>query len=370
MKDRFNENYHLFQPMKYATAKKVEVLKEALASDNYGIQLKLDGSSYVWSKDLDGSVHLYGDKISKKTGTIIDKIDNVPHLKEFAERYFPIGSQLLVEITCKYNWTVGQWEPRSNSKFVNSIMLSAPAKAAARQAATEPCGAYVFDVLYWGGKAYYSADFADRYAFLMELKEESETSNGEPWLSFAELITENKAEVIAEWLATGEEGGVLKALRSVGKVSAKHAVSEIGETAKRPMHTTYKIKQVDTVDVIIMGVELPTKVYTGKDPENYPYRDAEGNPVNRLWALNMINAFTIGLRDKDGNLVQIGTVASGLNDEVRKDAYQNPDIYEGQVIEVDCMSIDKAGKSLRHPRLMKFRQDKADRHCTMEVVFG
>ena len=360
--------YKIFQPMKYATTKKIEVLKEALASDNYGIELKLDGSSYILAKDMDGSVHLYGDKISKKTGEIIDKIENVPHMKQYAEDNFPNGSQLIVEVTCRYNWTEGRWEARSNSKYVNSIMLSSPAKAIQRQQETELCGAYVFDILFWDGEAYYDKDFAERYEFLKKL-ESIEYNRNYPWLSFAELVTENKAEKIAEWLAAGEEGGVLKALHSIGKVSAKHAVSEIGSTAKRPMHTTYKIKQVDTVDVVIMDTELPAKAYTGKDPDNYPYRDEEGNPVNRLWALNMINAFTIGLYDGD-QLVKIGTVASGLDDTVRTTAFENPNEFIGQVIEVDCMSIDKEGRSLRHPRLMKFRPDKEARHCTMEVVFA
>ena len=172
--ERFNETYRLWQPMKYATAKKKEVLDAALVSDEYGIELKVDGSSYVWSKDLDGSVHLYGDKISKKTGEVIDKIDNMPHMKAFAEKFFPLGSQLCVEIWSKYNWTAGKWEEHSSSKFVNSIMLCTPAKAAKRQEEIGPCGAYVFDVLYWGGKAYYSADFIDRYHFLKELEEETD----------------------------------------------------------------------------------------------------------------------------------------------------------------------------------------------------
>lgn len=368
--DRFNENYKLFQPMKYAVAKKPEILKEALASDNYGIELKIDGSSYVWAKDLDGSVHLYGDKISKKTGEVIDKIDNMPHLKAFAEKFFPTGSQLCVEIHTKYNYVANQMEEHSSSKFVNSIMLSGAAKAIARQEEHGYCGAYVFDVLYWGGKAYYSADFIDRYNFLKELEASEESATAE-WLTFAECFFENKADKIAEWLSNGEEGGVLKALRSEGKVSAKHAVSEIGATAKRPMHTTYKIKQVDTVDVVIMGVEMPNKAYTGKDPENYPYRDNEtGEPVNRLWYLGMANAFSIGLYDENGELVKIGTVASGLDDETRFNAKCRPEDFIEQVIEVEAMSLDKGAKTLRHPRLMKFRPDKDARHCTMEVVFG
>lgn len=362
--------YKVLQPMKYATARSQEVLKEALASDNYGIELKVDGSSYVWAKDLDGSVHLYGDKISKKTGEIIDKIDNVPHLKAFAEKHFPPGSQLLVEITCKYNWTAGRWEERSSSKYVNSIMLCSPDKAVARQAQTEPCGAYVFDILFWAGVPHYPADFAERYETLMILKNKLIDPDAVRWLSFAKLYVEDKAEKIAEWLANGEEGGVLKMLHSQGRISAAHAVTEIGATVKRPMHTTYKIKQVDTVDVVIMDVQWPEKAYTGKDPENYPYRDEDGNPVNRLYALDMANGFVIGLYDDNGELIKIGTVASGLDDALRKEAYDHPDEFKGQVIEVDCMSIDKEGRSLRHPRLMKMRPDKNPETCTMKEVFA
>ena len=361
--------YKILQPMKYATARNKDVLKEALSSDNYGIQLKVDGSSYVWARDLDGSVHLYGDKISKKTGEIIDKIDNVPHLKKFAEMFFPVGSQLIVEIACRYNWTARKWEEHSSSKYVNSIMLCSPPKAVERQEATEPCLAYVFDILFWNGEPVYKKDFAQRYGMLNALKEMWSAERRE-WLTFAELFVDNKSEKIAEWLSNGEEGGVLKALTSTNKVSAAHAVSEIGATPKRPMHTTYKIKQVDTVDVVIMDVQLPTKAYTGKDPDNYPYRDENDQPINRLYALGMVNGFVIGLYDDKNELVMIGTVASGLDDPMRKAAYDDPGDYIGKVIEVDCMSIDKAGKSLRHPRLMKMRPDKNPMHCTMKEVFA
>lgn len=361
--------YKIYQPMKYATARNKDILKEALNSDEYGIQLKVDGSSYILAKDLDGTVHLYGDKISKKSGEIIDKIDNVPHLKEFAEEYFPVASQILVEITCKYNWTAGKWEERSNSKYVNSIMLSGPEKAIARQCDTEWCGAYMFDILFWDGVPIYQQDFIERYEFLEGLYE-NYFPKGIVWLSLAELITENKSDKITEWLSAGEEGGVLKLLRSNKKASAAHAVSEIGATAKRPMHTAYKIKQVDTVDVIIIDVEYPTKEYKGKDPENYPYRDEEGNPVNRLWALDMINAFVIGVYNEKGEHIKIGTVASGLDDEMRADAFADPQKYFCKVIEVDCMSVDKEARSLRHPRLIRMRPDKRQFDCTVKEVFA
>ena len=365
-------NYKIWQPMKYATAKSKDILKDALNDPRYGIELKLDGASYSWTKDEDGSVHLYGDKISKKTGEIIDKIDNVPHLKRFAEKYFPKCSQILVEITCKYNWTEGKWEPHSNSKFVNSIMLSNPDKAVKRQNETEPCHAYMFDMLYWDGESIYSKDCIDRYNTMKQLYMAWVSENiAEDWLECTTMYIDNKAELIAEWIANGEEGGVLKLLRSEGRLSAAHAVSEIGETARRPMHTSYKIKQCDTIDVIVMGFEFPEKEYKGKDPENAQYKDEDGNPINRLYALGMINAFKIGLLDKKTNeIVCIGTVASGLNDEIRLNAATNPSAYLSRVIECACMSIDKENHSLRHPRFIRFREDKAAEQCLMGDVFN
>jgi ATP-dependent DNA ligase len=244
-------------------------------------------------------------------------------------------------------------------------MLALPLKAIARQEASKPCDAMVFDILFWDNESYYEKDFEDRWQKVIEIFEVLEMPE---WLSTAVTYYENKAEHITEWLANGEEGGVLKMLHSTKKTSAAHHVRELGATPARPMNTTFKIKQVDTVDVVITEVQMPTKAYTGKDPENYPYRDEDGNPVNRLWSLGMANGFVIGLYS--GNeLVRIGTVASGLDDEMRLDAAQNPDNYIGEVIEVDCMSKDIKEKTLRHPRIMRMRPDKIAENCTIEEVF-
>lgn len=351
--------------MKYATAKKQEVLQAALEDPNYCIQLKKDGSSYTWARDLDGSVHLYGDKISRKTGEIIDKIDNVPHLKEFAEDNFPRGTQILVEIV------FGQ-----SSKDVNTIMLALPEKAIARQMGN-PVHAYIFDILYWDQEPLFEKDFDDRWIKMSEIwldwlsaENISVPAAIETWLELAQTIYSDKLAAITMWLAHGQEGGVLKMLRSTKKTSAAHHVREIGATAARPMNTSFKIKQVDTADVVITDIQMANKAYSGKDPENYPYRDEEGNPVNRLWKLGMANGFVIGVYNEENELIRIGSVASGLDDEMRLDAAQNPDSYIGQVIEVDCMSKDIEAKTLRHPRLIKMRPDKTAEQCTLSEVFG
>lgn len=179
----------------------------------------------------------------------------------------------------------------------------------------------------------------------------------------AHSVKDNKLEAVTQWLADGFEGGVLK------RVDAPHAWAPLGATAHRPVGYSYKIKSVNTVDVIITEVYWPEKEYKGKDPENAQYRDEDGNPVNRLWALGYINSIGIGLY-KNGEPVEIGSVASGLNDEIRAEIAEHPDNFIGQTIECACMSVDKAGASLRHPRFMCLRPDKAPIDCRWEDVFG
>lgn len=359
--------YGIYQPMKYATAKSMDILKDALNSEDYGIQLKRDGASYVWAKDLDGTVHLYGDRFSKKTGKVIDKIDNVPHMKKYAEKYFPVGTQLVVEICARADYATGRKIERTKSSYVNGIMLCSPDKAAARQENYGYVEAYMFDLLFWSDTDIASMDYAGRYKHMCAIFKGLQCEEQAEWFTMAELITENKDEVIADWIANGEEGGVLKLLHSKGRLSAKHHLRQIGETAARPMHVTYKIKQVDTVDVVVTGIEMPTSTYTG-DPANAKFHDEDGNPINRLYALGYANAFRIGCY-KDGELIEIGTVASGLNDKMRNEMACFPDRMVGEVISVTCMSVDKEGHSLRHPRFTQCRPDKAAINCTFEEVF-
>jgi len=351
--------YKIWQPMKYATTKKPEVLKAALVSDNYCLQLKKDGSSYVLAKDTDGSVHLYGDRLSKKDGKIIDKIENVPHIKDWAEVYLPKESQLCVEICYGVE-----------SKTVNTIMLALPQKAIERQKQNGVVRVYIFDFLYWDGQELYKEDFGVRWNLGSGyFKVFQRAGTIPPWMTLAETVYENKDVAIQEWLSNGEEGGVLKLLTSTSKTSAAHAVREIGETAARPMHTTYKIKQVDTVDVVITSVEMPTSEYTGKNPETHAYKDEDGNPINRLYALGYANSIGIGAY-KNGVIIPIGTVASGLDDDLREDLAQNWSKYIGQVCEVSCMQINSKEGSLRHPRFVRMRPDKSAEQCEWGDIFA
>jgi ATP-dependent DNA ligase len=71
---------------------------------------------------------------------------------------------------------------------------------------------------------------------------------------------------------------------------------------------------------------------------------------------------------KDGKLVEVGKVASGLTDAMRKDMSENPDNYIGHVVEVEAMSTTKDG-ALRHPVFVRMRDDKIPEDCRYEEVF-
>lgn len=358
-----NTEYRVVRPMKYSIARNSAVLADALASPDYGIQLKTDGSSYVLAKDLDGTIHLYGDRISKKTGTVIDKIENVPHLRNWAEDFFPVGSQLCVEILCRWDYTANKAAPYS-SKLTNSIMLCLPEKAVQRQREHGVCEVYVFDILWWDNEAWFPKDFADRDAKLDEIFNSKEYPG---FVHKAATFYENKDGMLRMWLNSGEEGGVLKLLHSKGRTSAAHQIAELNQTAKRPANTTFKVKQYDTFDAIIMGIEMPTKEYTGKDPDGYQYRDDEGNPVNRLWKLGLANAIRVGAKTNIGEVVEIGTVASGLDDAIRRRLVNNFEEFDGVVVELGCMSVGENHK-LRHPRFLCLRPDKSPDDCLLSEI--
>lgn len=377
--------YKDFVMMKYYDTSKKEERAAALASDNYALQLKLDGAGYILGMDADGIPHLNNGKISKPTGKLIDKIDNVPHLAQWARDNMPPESQFAVEMYSHYDWKCAGapvYNERESSKYASSILGSTlPAKAIARQKQTELMKVHIFDCLFWNGEEIYKKDFADRWAVVTDFWRDFSDShtgydnNGEyyndvpEWISPTETVFEDKADAIAQWLSEGKEGGVLKMLRSVGKVDASYHIREIGSTPARPRHTTYKIKEVDTADVVITQIYMPTSEYTGKDPENHPYKDEDGNPINRLFALGIANSFGIGVY-KDGELIQIGTCASGMNDELRGAMAEYPDNYIGMVAEIVYMSKDNVAGTFRHARLKHLREDKDAQECTYEVTFN
>ncbi len=334
-----------YDVMKYYDVKdpaKKNLLSEAMESGDYFAEEKRDGYHYRFFKHPDGTCELLS-RNKGVSGDFNDKLDRVPHL-EAAFENLPNGTVLEGEVC--YGKT---------SKDVNTVMLCGAAKAIARQEATTLATYYVFDITYLEGVSVMGKSALERINLVKEVLDKYVDSR---CVEYAVPVLENISDYLAEILSSGREGIVLK------KKGSRYL------PGKRKAHDTYKIKQIDTADVLIMDVLMPTSEYTGKDPENYKYRDEEGNPINRLYALGYANSFVIGAYNEDGALVQIGTVASGLDDAIREMAANHPEDFIYTPIEVACMSKDCVGKTLRHPRLVKWRRDKAAKDCTLKDIFG
>ena len=156
------------------------------------------------------------------------------------------------------------------------------------------------------------------------------------------------------------------------------------QPGKRSNSVSLKIKKElqDTIDCVVIGANPPTKLYSGKEIESWPYwfneltdekingefyEDyANGNPiipVTKNWFYGWAGSLRLGAY-KDGKLVEIGSL-SGVTDEV-KENWRN---YVGKVAEVTAMEIMDTG-GLRHPKLNQFRTDKAATECTWDSIFG
>ena len=317
-------------------------LHQRLVSGDYFGEIKKDGALYQVVKDVKGKVFLFSRTISKKTGFYVNKIDNVPHIKEWAIDCLPNDSILLGEI----------YYPGLTSKDVTKVMGALPDKAVARQN-NNPIHYYVHDILRWQGVSFLSKSNIERYEILLDVPiypyEEL------PWLEMTEAYTDNLPAVLESVFAAGEEGMVFK---------KKDGLYLPG---KRPTYNV-KAKTEDTVDAIITGFVAPERVYAGKELDSWGYWEGD-IPVTKAYANGWIAGIEIGAWDNNGHIIPFASVTSGMTDFLRNDMAVNSTKYLGKVVEVQCMSKDKNAMSLRHPRLVQIREDKEGTDCRLTDIF-
>ena len=354
---------------------------ELANSGDYFATIKKDGYWYMFEKTDDGVCYMFSRTTSKETGILSEKIANVPHL-EAALNCLPNGSILIGEI----------YYPGKTSKDVTTIMGCLAPKAIQRQ--EESCGLihyYVHDIIKYNGFDLKNEGAWTRFQVLQKVWEKHQLFNKSGYLEIAEPILDNIQEATAEALNNGEEGMVLK----------KKDV--VYSPDKRPAWSSIKIKKMDYADVVCIGVCDATKEYTGKEIETWPYWIIEKNsktfldtnfdlgwtfyekcpvgqpfqikspnfktvPVTKGYYYGWKTAIRIGAYNDKGELVEIGTVASGLTDELRENL-KNFDDYYLRVCSVQCMEKDKQEHTLRHPFFKGFRDDKDPKDCTIDTIF-
>lgn len=352
-------------------------LKHACESGDYFGQLKKDGAWYQYEKHVDHS-YLFGRSASKKTGLLTEKIDNIPHITKAFE-HLPPHTIFIGEI----------YYPGKSSKDTVSIMGCLPAKAIERQNGEYGLiHYYIHDILMYNNIDFVKAkvDNETRYKILERIFKIYNFDQYD-FLELAEAWEDDLYSRVGDALDTGEEGMVIK--RKDG----------LYEPGKRP-NTNLKAKKVDFADVIIIGFEEPTKEYYGKEENTWPYhiiyklltikgqqewveleRTDKGymairSPqfktvaVTKPYYMGWYNSrIKIGAINEAGEVEEIGTIHSGISDEMKKDMSEHPENYLGAVCSIQMMEVDKKEHTIRHGFFKHIREDKSSSDCLIRDIF-
>lgn len=200
----------------------------------------------------------------------------------------------------------------------------------------------------------------------------------EPYIELAETYYKDFANVLKNIFATGGEGMVFKKKDCPYRAGKRTTASQM-----------YKYKEhMDSIDLVCMELLDPVKEYTGKELDTWDF-NVRASDENRLqgkykwlkehgydpiavtkpYYYKWKNAMRLGAY-KDGELVEVCRVASGLTDEDREAMAFAPDAYLGKVIEIECMSINKKDGTVRHPVFRRVRTDKGPDDCLYDEIFG
>lgn len=372
-------------------AGKEHMMSEVCESGDYFAEEKIDGA---WYQFVTGSGHgstldaqqsyLFGRTVSKVTGLMTEKGGNVPHIMN-ALCGLPPQTALIGEI----------YYPGGTAKNTVTIMGCLPEEAIKRQQAENGPGYihyYIHDIISYDGVNLMNTGAWDRWRILNAVWVKHHLDSFD-FLRLARPVEHDIEDEVSRILASGGEGMVLK---------KRTAVYVPG---KRPAWDSIKFKQMDDTDLVCTRVIPATREYTGKDIETWPYWEREGviggypeydsngvvigyntftsevsynckygiegwEPVTKPYALGWMTSIGIGAYNDNGELVELGTVSSGLTDEDRANMAKEPDRYTGMVVSLHCMAIDRKERTLRHPVFKSWREDKNPQDCTITSIFS
>ena len=357
-----NYNFKEMEAMRYYSHPKSykgdpkEEAKKRIFSEEWLGARKMDGAFAKFIKDEDGNMMLLS-RSRNVNGEFPNKIDHVPHLFDFFNS-LPNGTCLLGEI---------YFPSHEGSNEVTKIMGCITDKAIERQK-NDPLHYYIFDILAFDNVSFMPFRAEDRFNYINEIKNKYNYKNIEFANYYKGLELWN---IIQETLASGGEGGVII-----------HKDSKY-QPGKRSTKVSLKIKKElqDTIDCFFTGrISSPARDYTGKDIENWKYwenirtgklinapmfneyyKGESYEPVTKSYYMGMAGSLEIGVY-QNNKIKPIGYL-SGLSEEIK----MNYDKYKMRVIEVTAMQLTD-DKMLRHPKFVRFRDDKQPQDCLWEQI--
>ena len=345
-------------------AGKENMMSEVCSNGQYFAEEKIDGAWYQFTKGVGGQEYLFGRTISRVTGLMTEKGANVPHILSALDR-LPNGTALIGEI----------YYPGCTAKDTVTIMGCLAPEAIKRQEVKGKIMYYVHDIIFYDGVNLMGTGAWDRYRILRAIWEKHGLQEFD-YLRLAEVVERGIEDEVSHILASGGEGMVLK---------KRDALYYPG---KRPAWTAIKFKQMDDIDLVCTRTIPATREYTGKEIETWPYweHSIDGSivaeisitsmygedgwiPVTKPYAFGWDTAIGIGAYNENEELIELGTVSSGLTDEDKQAMGECPDVFIGKVVSLHCMQIDKKEKTLRHPVFTGWRDDKNAKDCKISEVF-
>lgn len=357
-------------PASWSDEKKRENARSRIFSGDFLGAEKKDGYFAKLIKDEDGNIILYS-RSRGVNGKFADKHEWVPHLNPFFDA-LPNGTCLLGELYLP---------SQPGSRHITTIMGCLKEKAIDRQTKGEKLHFYIFDCLAWAGENWIKKFAKDRFSFISG-KINQEYVSTATYYHGKELWS-----MLQEILARGDEGIVIT-----------HKCAEY-EPGKRPSKTTLKIKKElkHTIDCFFTGRgSAPTHIYTGKEIETWQYWEnsvtgekIEGEryteykhgapivPITKGYFYGWYGSLEIAvLRHKVGSKCKINGVVyedteifpigwlSGLTEEMKA----SPDKYVFKPIEVMAMEWCLISNSLRHGKLVGWRNDLNLKDCNYEKL--
>lgn len=335
-------------------------IEDLLKDGNHWVaEEKYDGSRYLMYITPDGN-RFFSRKQSVTTGLPVEKTNNVPHLRDLKfelNGLTVLDGEIITGEGCSSNDVV-------------SIMGSLPERALLLQSERGKVKYVAFDILYLNGENIMDKPWIHRRFYLNAVLEEHlPIQINCEFIRPSKVVGSNKEEFLNSIMDKGGEGIILK------NTQATYIPD------KRPSNTWVKIKKYDTYDVVITGYDEPKEEYEGKYPDDWQYwKTSDGKihfskesaskseflmyPVTRFYALGWIGAIKFGQYNENKELIEIGQT-SGMDDSLRQYISENRDSLLGKVIEVGAMERIKKTSALRHPRFIRFREDKNPRDCVI-----
>lgn len=348
---------------KYTAEDKAREINNCINSNEYIASEKIDGHYNRTVINFDSELRMESRTVSKVTGEHSDKKDHVPHISNFLKNNLPNGTVIIGEL----------YYPFKTSQEVGKILQCKPPKAVERQ--EKDFGRlryYIHDVWYFNGKSLLDTPYEKRIKIINELKEKIADDEYIDFPCYKDTPADIR-QLMESVFALDGEGIVLV---------RKDAIVEPG---KRPAWKTIKVKrELDKhIDCFFTGnTKMGARLYTGKEIENWLYWEdlksgekLEGKyfkeyqdgaiiePVTKPYFYGVPGSFEIGVF-KGRGIVSIGYI-SGLTDEMRANAKN----YAIKPCEVTCMMFTEDG-NLRHPKLVRMREDINPSDCTWEKIHG